>query len=1399
MMRPRPAARLWRRGLAVLALALAPLLSAAPEARAELLIGNLNIGSATDSGLGQLGASGKVAQGFMTGTNASGYTLESIQPYFVTAISAGNIGNLTATLRSDSSGPGTILQTLTNPAMIPAAGDPPVAGNVATFTAPAGTTLAANTTYFWVLEVTADIGGGKFWGTKEDGEESGGAAGWSIANASYADASGGGWVLSAQGASHYIRVNGAAKAANNAATGAPTISGTAEVGQTLTAATAAIRDTDGLNNVSYTYQWIRVATDSTETDIPSATAGTYVLMTADEGATIKVKVSFTDDLGNSETLTSAATAAVTANNAPTSANKSVTTNEDTGYTFRSADFTFEDDDSGDRLASVTVETLPAAGTLALSGTPVTAGDSVLAAAIGNLVFTPAANANGGSYASFTFKVSDGKDESASPYTMTIHVTPVNDAPTGLPTITGATQVGQDLTAVTTAIRDADGLTNVSYMYQWIRVDGGVDTGIPGASGSTYTLMAADLGKQIKVEVSFIDDDALELDSVAETLTSVATGVISGAGNNLATGAPTISGTAQVGQTLTAATTAIMDDDGLTNPSYTYQWIRVDGGNETNIPGASGSTYTLMTADRGATIKVKVSFNDDDGNPETLTSVVTAAVSAGPNNPATGAPTIGGTAQVRQTLTAVTTAIRDANGLDNVSYTYQWIRVDGGNETDISDAMARTYTLVAADLGKTIKVEVSFNDDASYPETLTSVATAVVSAAPLNTAATGAPTISGMAQVRQTLTAVTTAIRDANGLDNVSYTYQWIRVDGGNETDIPDATASTYTLVAADLGKTIRVKVSFTDDASNNETLTSAATAAVTAPPPSAPAAPNVSAAPDSATSLSVSWRAPANAGPPITGYDLQYRIGDSGGFTLGPQDLTVTRATIADLAEDTSYEVQVRATNAGGDSEWSASGTGSTRKPGNTAPIVQAWLARFGRAVADEVLDAVADRIRSSPRAGGEVSIAGRRIGAGAGAEEPDGSGLSDWLESSREEGLGSSSHGVTGRELLTGSSFALTRGEPEASVSVWGRGAASGFDGRTGAVRLDGETKTGLLGTEVSRGTWTVGTVVSRTLGKGRWRSSEGRGTLDAELTGVWPWGRHEWGERLSVWGLAGLGEGEVALEPEGGERLEADIQLALAASGLGWRVAESAGGFAMSLKADAMGLRASSESAGEALPASDADVVRLRMGVEVRQAFHLSRGRVLAPGIEAGVRHDGGDAEVGFGADVGARLSFSDPESGVTAALRARGLLTHEARGFQERGASGSFAWDSEPGSERGLSLALSQSAGAAVSGGADALLSRETMAGLGANDNGLENDRFEARLGYGMAMFGDSFTSTPEFGLGLSDGRREYNLGWRFNRGRNALAALELQLKARRLEPADDDRDAEHAIGFRLSARW
>ena len=103
-----------------------------------------------------------------------------------------------------------------------------------------------------------------------------------------------------------------AAAANNPATGAPAISGTETVGETLTASTAGIADDDGLTTATYTYQWIRVDTSDDETDITGAASDTYELVDADEGATIKVRVSFTDDAGNDEVLTSDATGQIAA-------------------------------------------------------------------------------------------------------------------------------------------------------------------------------------------------------------------------------------------------------------------------------------------------------------------------------------------------------------------------------------------------------------------------------------------------------------------------------------------------------------------------------------------------------------------------------------------------------------------------------------------------------------------------------------------------------------------------------------------------------------------------------------------------------------------------------------------------------------------------------------------------------------------------------------------------------------------------------------------------------------------------------------------------------------------------------------------------------------------------------
>ena len=197
----------------------------------------------------------------------------------------------------------------------------------------------------------------------------------------------------------------------------------------------------------------------------------------------------------------------------------------------------------------------------------------------------------------------------------------------------------------------------------------------------------------------------------------------------------------------------------------------------------------------------------------------------------------------ETLTASTSSIADANGTDNATFRYQWISNGGTVNTDISGATASTYTVTAGDVGKAVKVRVTFSDDSGNEESVTSAATSEVAAAATpNSPATGTPTITGTARVGETLTVATTAIADADGLTSATFAYQWL----AGETDINGATESSYTLTSSEQGNVIKVRVTFTDDAGHEESLTSAATGAVAAAAPS-PLKASVDNAPASTT------------------------------------------------------------------------------------------------------------------------------------------------------------------------------------------------------------------------------------------------------------------------------------------------------------------------------------------------------------------------------------------------------------------------------------------------------------------------------------------------------------------------------------------------------------------------
>ena len=247
-------------------------------------------------------------------------------------------------------------------------------------------------------------------------------------------------------------------------------------------------------------------------------------------------------------------------------------------------------------------------------------------------------------------------------------------------------------------------------------------------------------------------------------------------------------------------------------------------------GATEAAYTLRTSDEGKVIRVRVSFIDDAGYEESRTSAATAAVEAepGPQEPP-----------------ARPTGLTGTVAHDAVSLTWD----DPGDATITGYRILRRNPAVDAPGDFHIHVHDTESAVASYvdrdvePETRYVYRIKAINAAGVgpqsdyfradipsapNRQATGAPTITGILQVGETLTVDTSAIADADGMDNVTFSYQWVVTDGGAELDIPGATGASYTLKDNDAGLRFMVRVSFRDDAGNEETRTSADTGAVQA-------------------------------------------------------------------------------------------------------------------------------------------------------------------------------------------------------------------------------------------------------------------------------------------------------------------------------------------------------------------------------------------------------------------------------------------------------------------------------------------------------------------------------------------------------------------------------------------
>ena len=871
------------------------------------------------------------------------------------------------------------------------------------------------------------------------------------------------------------------------------------------------------------------------------------------------------------------------------------------------------------------------------------------------------------------------------------------------------------------------------------------------------------------------------------------------------------------------------------------------------------------------------------NRRQLTNTPTATVAGPadegpePNTAATGAPTISGTPRVGEELTASTSDISDADGLENAGFAYQWIRGSG----DIGRATGSSYTAVDADEGQRLKVRVSFTDDAGNEESVTSRATDAVAAAaePLTAGFSSMPgehrgegDFKFRVQFSDEIKISYKTMRDRSfRVTNADITGAR-RVDGRRDLWEMTVEPDSHQAVTIRLPKTTGCDATGAVCTSDGRPLSHSLRATVRGPVGISVADARVDENKGAALAFAVTLTRAASEtltvdyatenGSATAGDDYTAASGTLT-FRSGQSSKTIEVGVLDDSHDEGEETLTLRLSNASGGRVADGEATGTIV---NRDPLPRALLARFGRTAAVHVVEHVEERMEAPREPGFRGEVAGRELRrdmgrdmalnllrqlGGRGGVHGGGTGMHGQMagaphggaEALGAPGLGASGQGsfatpgpgggvgmgmaaatapmgggmapgaigagagpgampagagprrgpgpldmglrwmgFGGDSLLTGSSFALNRETSRGGIlSFWSRGARSSFQGREGALSLGGDVRTTMFGADYAKGPLVVGLSLARSQGLGNYAGKDS-GQVASAVTGLYPWLGYKLNERVSVWGVTGYGTGGLLLTPQGGPALESGLSMKMSAAGTrGELVPGGEDGFGLAFKADALWVGTATDGvdgpAGR-MAATAAAVSRVRTALEGSRGFTFGRGLSLKPSIEVGVRHDAGDAEQGSGMDVGGGLVVSDAATGLAVDVRVRMLLVHEAEDFRERGVSVSLSYNPTPQTPLGFTAWVAPSWGGQATSGAQALWGRDTMAGMANGGIATGGNRVDADLGYGLPV-GSRFVGTPRVGFATSEYGRDYRVGYALGLLESQSLNFELGVDAQRRE--------------------
>ena len=792
-------------------------------------------------------------------------------------------------------------------------------------------------------------------------------------------------------------------------------------------------------------------------------------------------------------------------------------------------------------------------------------------------------------------------------------------------------------------------------------------------------------------------------------------------------------------------------------------VSIDGGAEADIAGATDASYTLADSDAGKAVKVRVTFTDDAGNSEELTSAPTERVEP-------------------RRLTAEfegMPAEHDGRRLfsfelvfsDNFPgrVPYKTLR---DSAFTVTNGRVRTAERVVKGENRRWRIGVrpSSNDDVTI--TLPAGSVSTESGRPLSnspSAQVAGPVGISVADARVEegagavlAFAVTLSLAATNAL-----TVDYATSDGGALAG-EDYTAASGKLSFQAGESSATIEVAVLDDAHDEgeETLTlrlSNASGAVVTDGEATGTIENADLMP--AALLARFGRATAEqvvthieermAAPRRRGFRAQFagrefQPGSERDFALG---------FLSSFAQPRGAGAPGAAPMGGaamGGAAPMAMGTHAAGLPGAGMPGMSGAMGMGGRT--------------------GAMDTAGQHSPMG-GAAGSVGYGPADGAHG------GSLFGSMLGYDRLSNSEFELNRESRGGILSVWSRNSQSHFSGIEDALSLNGDVRTTMFGADWARGPLTVGLSVARTLGMGGY-SGPSRGQMTTSMTGFYPWVGYQINDRVSVWGTTGYGTGALSLTPDGQSALETGVSMMMSAVGTRGELVGSraTGGFALAFKADTLWVGAASDlldGPTGRLNASEAGVTRVRTALEGSRGFTLAASRLsLTPSVEVGLRRDGGDAETGAGMDVGGGLAFTDAVTGLSLDVRVRTLVVHQAEGFSDRGMSLSFGWDPTPSSPLGLTARVAPSWGGQAQGGAEALWGNQMAYGTGSHQMYGAGGQLNAEVGYGLPV-GARLVGTPKVGLTNSTYGRDYRFGYGLGVLEQGRVNFELAAEAQRRE--------------------